>query len=128
MMHDYESKTRLLAKLLRELLDSNHFECLSDLTDALKGRCSKLKIQYRDDDITGAMRVIASNRELADLPVILEKHQARRAALPEGEIIPRSHANQIYAELMARYRRETAPESPEETPVGPANFPALMPL
>lgn len=127
MMHDYESKSRLLAKLLRELLDSNHFACLSDLTDALKGRCSKLKIQYRDDDITAAIRLIASNREVADLPVVLEKRQALTALLPEPEMIPRSQASKIYDEIMLRYRQEQ-PAKRQEPTDAPEHFPTLMPL
>ena len=127
MQHDFESKSRLLAKLLNELLNSNQFACLADLTDALKGRCSKLKIQYRDDDITGAMRLVATNRELAARAAVLQAKLTTKPIQPEGEIIPRAAASRIYDEIITRYRSEhPAPIKP--TIDGPEHFPSLMPI
>lgn len=61
----YKSKSRLLAKLVWELLmKAERFESLADLTDALKWRCGQLRVKWTNDDISGAYRLIASNTPL----------------------------------------------------------------
>jgi hypothetical protein len=128
MMHDYETKSRLLAKLLRELLDSNRFENLADLADALKTRCAKLKIKYREDDVTAAMKMLASNRQIADTPKGLQPALTTKPLSVEGEIIPRAAASKIYDELMARYRSEHPKPEPKQSNDAPEHFPTLMPV
>jgi hypothetical protein len=59
-----ETKSRLLAKLVRELLRAERFDTLADLTDALKARAGRLRIRWTPDDITDAFRIIESNRPL----------------------------------------------------------------
>jgi hypothetical protein len=64
--HD-EHHVRLLARLVRSLLASEHFDSLADLTDALKFRCARLHIPWTNEDLNGAYRLIASNTPLPGL-------------------------------------------------------------
>lgn len=59
-----DSQTRLLAKLVRDLVATENFETFADLTDALKWRCARLKIRPTDDAINGAYALVGSNRSL----------------------------------------------------------------
>jgi hypothetical protein len=56
--------TRLLARVLRELLATETFATLADLTDALKHRCARLRIRWTNDAINEVYRLVGSNREL----------------------------------------------------------------
>jgi hypothetical protein len=126
--HDHETKSRLLAKLVRELLTSERFETLADLTDALKARCSKLKISQTPADVTEAFRVIASNTSLANEPAGLERRRDTTPAPIEEEIIPRVTASRVYRELMDRYRSEQAPIPRPAQLDRPSDFPDLVPV
>jgi hypothetical protein len=64
--HD-EHHVRLLARVVRSLLASEHFDSLADLTDALKFRCARLHIRWTNEDLNGAYRLIASNTPLPGL-------------------------------------------------------------
>lgn len=68
MLHDSPNQTRLLAKLIWDLLRQQKFESLSDLTSALKDRCAKLKLKVTAEAINGAFTLIASNTPLVDPP------------------------------------------------------------
>jgi hypothetical protein len=59
-----ESQGRLLARLVRVLLARETFDTLASLTDALKRDCARLRIRASNDDITDAIRLIASNRAI----------------------------------------------------------------
>lgn len=59
-----DTQTRLLAKLIREELAGQTFEHVADLVDALKWRCSRLRIRCTNDDISEALWLIESNRPL----------------------------------------------------------------
>jgi hypothetical protein len=50
--------------LLRELLDGEDYALLADVVENLKGRAGRLRIRWTTDDITAALRVVGSNREL----------------------------------------------------------------
>jgi hypothetical protein len=58
------TETRLLAKLIRELLNAESYEHGADLTDALKARCSRLRIRWTNDGLNDAFRLVESNRPL----------------------------------------------------------------
>ena len=61
------SRTRLLAKLVRQLLADERFETLGDLVDALKFRCAQLRIDWSNDAISQALALVQSNcRVLVD--------------------------------------------------------------
>jgi len=59
-----ENHSRLIAKLIRELLNAEDFDTLADLVDVTKTRCARLQIRWTNDDLTRAMTLIASNRPL----------------------------------------------------------------
>lgn len=88
-------KTRLLAKLVRDLLRSESFESLADLTDAFKSRCARLKIRWTNDEISAAYRLVETNTPLPGirLPRCLEERPA------EGAIIDRSAAARFMRDL-----------------------------
>lgn len=67
----FESQTRLLARIVRLLLDRETFECMADLTEALKLECARLRIRWTPDDISAAYRLIESNR-----PLVRERRRA----------------------------------------------------
>jgi hypothetical protein len=60
-----ENQRRLIARLVRQVLSTEGpFETLADLTDALKARCSRLRIAWTAEDINAAYRLIESNTPL----------------------------------------------------------------
>jgi len=59
-----ENTSRLLAKLMRDVLRTEDFDTLADLVDVTKTRCARLRIRWTNDDLTRAMTLIASNRPL----------------------------------------------------------------
>lgn len=117
-----ETKSRLIAKILRELLVTETFETLSDLTDALKAKCGRLKITSTPDDITNAFRMIASNRDL--LRRVWPANVEFEAA-PPRDLQP-TEAKSIYREIMARYRAEEPKQAVIDRPDRPAYFPDLV--
>jgi head-tail adaptor len=63
----HEDRSRLLAKLIREILstpEAREFEEVGDVVEALKYRCARLHIGWTNDDINNAIRLVASNRAL----------------------------------------------------------------
>jgi hypothetical protein len=64
MADEENNRTRQLAKLVRELVTTEHFDRLADLTDALKFRCARLRIPWTNDTISAAYTLVASNRPL----------------------------------------------------------------
>lgn len=124
--HDHETKSRLLAKLVRELLASEQFETLADLTDALKVRCSRLKILHTPSDVSDAFRVIASNTALAAPPAGLERRVDSTPLPLEDVAMPAPEARRIYAEIMARYRQEQPANAETRGGECPPDFPNLV--
>lgn len=101
--YDHATQSRLLAKLVRELLRCERFESLADLTDAIKHRCARLRIAWQPDDISDAYRLIASNTDLVG-----PARAARVAPEPQSEpaLFSPREAAQLWADLQARYARE----------------------
>ena len=98
-----EPKSRLLAKLVRELLQGETFDSLADLTDVLKFRCARLKIRWTPDDISEAFRLIETNTPLVR-PRVVRRVEERP---PEPPIIGRQFAAAFMADL--GYRVPTMP-------------------
>ena len=63
---------RLFAKLLRELLATERFASLADVTDALKTRAARLHIRATADDISDAYRLVGSNLALVSTAPVRE--------------------------------------------------------
>ena len=62
--HEITTTSRLLARLVRDLLATEKFETLACLTEALKCRCARLRIGWTNDAIGDAYRLIESNTPL----------------------------------------------------------------
>ena len=101
--HEIESKSRLLAKLVWELLKGEPFETLADLTEALKCRCARLKIRWTNDDIVDAYRLIRSNTPLPGDPI----RHVWVERKPEPEIIDRDTAATLLQQMPAQIKRMT---------------------
>jgi hypothetical protein len=67
--HDIDSQPRLLAKVLRDLLATETFATYADLVDALKTRLARMRVRWTNDDITRALDLVGSNRQILDAPM-----------------------------------------------------------
>ncbi len=103
----FESQGRLLARLVRVLLAREKFESLTDLTEALKVECARLKIRWSNDDITAAYRLIESNRPLPGTPtrrVVANPQHVER--VDDARPLSRSEAADLMVRLYAARARE----------------------
>jgi head-tail adaptor len=98
------AKGRLLARLVRVLLDREKYETLPDLTEALKVECARLKIRWTADDITAAYRLIESNRPLPGLTPIRRITHLERLD-DDVRPITRAEAAEIWPRLVAAVQR-----------------------
>jgi hypothetical protein len=94
--NEYAHHVRLIARLVRTLLASEHFDSLADLTDALKFRCAQLRIRWTNDDINAAYALIASNTPLPGR--VLPRKTSHVEREPEG-VIARDEAGAILNRL-----------------------------
>jgi hypothetical protein len=99
------AKGRLLARLVRVLLDRENYETLADLTEALKVECGRLKIPWTPDDITAAYRLIESNRPLPGLMPIRRIKPLERLD-DDVKPISRAEAADLWPRLVAALTRE----------------------
>lgn len=113
LAHDYDDNSRLIAKLVREVLASRPFDTLADLTDTVKARCASLHIPCSADDVSTAYRVIGSNREL------VAERRILRTGEPDPLPIHRSEAGHIWLALMRRHLAEQTRPSDEPARHGP---------
>ncbi len=117
-----QSKTRLLAKVLRDVLSRATFATLADLTDALKCRCADLKIgnQFTNDDISAVFQWVSSNRSLSTptAPVL-------EPGKPESLPLTRFDAAVLFGELQRRYQA-SRPAPVVQVSDGPDHFPGLV--
>lgn len=88
---------RLLAKLVRQLLAEQSFETLSDLTDALKFKCARLRLSCQPDEVAAAFRFIESNRPLVASPLTIH-------ARPRERVEPGSVTRDQAADLIRHLR------------------------
>lgn len=96
MAHVYQAnvdRSRLLAKLVRELLGRASYGSVGELVDEIKRTCAKRRIPWTNDDIGEALRLIASN---VPLPGRVER------VLPRG---PDEPAEPTKAEAAAMLQR-----------------------
>jgi len=88
------SKSRLLAKVIREILRQERFDSLADLTDVVKFRCARLKVGWTNDLIQDAYRLVASN---SDLTRRRSRSSVHRREEPAG--LSREEAREIMQRL-----------------------------
>lgn len=97
-----ETRSRLLAKLIRDLLRVDTFDTLADLADALKYRCAALKIPWTPGDITDAFALIETNT-----PLTRQRLPSRPVEpTPEPVIGDRATDARIVRQLLERYHAE----------------------
>ena len=105
-MADHETQSRLLAKLLREVLREESFDNLADLADAVKTRCAKLKIPYPAAALSEAFAAVGSNHPLVpDVFAGLEKYDTRHLIIRESQDIPRDEAATLYHTLIDKFKK-----------------------
>jgi len=100
MSETKSSLSRLLAKLIRELLAQEKFTHFADLTEALKCRCARLKIRPTNEDISDAFRLIQSNRALIEQPSPIVERRVEEMVLP----LSRQEAARLIAEIREHLR------------------------
>jgi hypothetical protein len=101
-----EPRGRLLARLVRTLLARETFETLTDLTEALKCECARLKIRWTNDDISAAYRLIESNRPLPGAPPRRVNPQHVERVDDDVRPLSRHEAADLYARLVTAVQRE----------------------
>jgi hypothetical protein len=91
--------SRLIAKVLREVLAAESFASLADLIDALTTRLAQYRLRWTPEDLTAALELVGSNRRLltgAPLsPPPRERLDASRAP-----VITRQQAPAVLARLL----------------------------
>jgi len=99
-----EQRSRLLAKLVRELITAETFQSLADLVGALKLRCARLHVGWTNDDINDALRLVASNVPLpgARVRAATRRRMAERERAIEHREITRAEASAILFALGVR--------------------------
>lgn len=112
-----ESHSRLLARIVRDLLARESFDTLADLTDALKGRLGRLRIRWTNENISDAYSLIASNRPLVgECPSPITRTPD---ALAQGQpVSPPTHAEavQILRQLQITVPLRRMPEPRPDNP------------
>lgn len=124
MEHDNDTKSRIVAKVLRDVLrTSDESADLADLTDLLKVRLALLKIQVSPSDISAAYAMVSSNRGLVRWTPSANAIET----FSEPPTLQPKEAQQIYRAVMDRYRREhIEPEPIAQASEAPEYFPALV--
>lgn len=103
------SQGRLIARVIRELLKTESFDTLADLTDVLKYRLARYRISWTNDDLSDAYRWIETNHPLtaARLP-----RQVSRIERPDES--PQFTPGQASA-ILARIRQQLGTPAPVKT-------------
>ncbi len=107
MAHPYkadEQRSRLLAKLVRDLISVQTFGSLADLVDALKTRCARLHVGWTNDDINDALRLVASNVPMpgARVRAATRRRMVEHERAIEHREITRAEASRILLDLGIR--------------------------
>lgn len=102
-MNDFQSKTRLIAKLVRDVATCQRFESYSDLKDALRRRLVQLHVRYQQQEFDDAVSLVTSNAVLWRTP-----RPARTPTQTAAPTLSRTDAKQLYDDLCRRYRAQFA--------------------
>ena len=65
-MPEYESQSRLIARVIRDEMRTNAYDSIADLKVAMKRKLRALDIRYTPADLDTALTLIASNRPLVE--------------------------------------------------------------
>jgi hypothetical protein len=97
------STQRLIAKVLRGLVQAESFVSYADLVVDLREHLLRLRIRYQPHEFDDAISLVGSNRSLVNppRPIVVPP--------PIGPApVTRDEAARIWAELIARFRAEHA--------------------
>lgn len=97
--HDHETKTRLVARVVRDVMRAEAFESIADLKVAIKAKLRALKIPYAPADLDDALTVIASNAPLAAAAPPLRPVPPPDRLVSDPPIVSREHAAEIVGQL-----------------------------
>lgn len=97
---DHESRTRLVAKLVREVLRNERFTDSASLTEAVKCRCARLKITYDSAVVAEAIDLVGSNVSLVN---------RKPEGLPEPAVEARPVTRTEAAALLATINQRLGP-------------------
>ena len=106
--HDGGNKTaRILAKMLREMLDCREYALIADLLEDVKVRATACRVRWTPSDLADALALVESNRPLVTLP-----HRPKGGSAPVRpalELVRGDEARSLIAEL---YRRNPDAKKP----------------
>ncbi len=103
MKHNFDSRVRLVAKVLRELIRTEHFEYMGDLKDVLYRRLSELHIAVEPRHVDEALSQVGSNILLVQHPMMPKRRRLVAKDTLESE--PSWFTREEAAELLQGIRR-----------------------
>ncbi len=115
---------KLLVRVLQDVVRREQFATYADLSEALKLRCGRLKIRYDSQLVSAAIEQLEQGGRYHLVPRVEVQRTSRREQLPEGPVLNRFEASDIYQRLQARYLAEHPGE--KTTPDWPEHFPYLV--
>lgn len=121
-MADHETQTRVILRVIWELLKEQRFANVGDFADVLKFRLAKLKVKWNAEHLTRAFARISSHTSIVpkSKPTVVEREQS-----PQPTIQPEEW-QRMYEAVMARYAAEH-PVTEIQAPMGqPEDFPSLV--
>jgi hypothetical protein len=98
MTDDKNNRARPLAKLVRELVRTERYEHLADLTYDLRDRCRRLKLPCDDDAITQAYRLVDSNLPLTKVAARGRRNESRPIP-PVVPSVPAHDAREVFVRV-----------------------------
>jgi hypothetical protein len=116
--HDVETPTRLVVRVLQDLVRHERFATYADLADALKARCARLKVPYHAGVISDAIDRVELGGKTPLIPSRFPRRERHVERDPDPVIIDRQTAADILAALGVHVRtvpRAAAGRDPEQT-------------
>lgn len=97
------SAQRLIAKVLRELGQTQRFTSCGDLRVALRERLNRLGIRYEPHEFDDAFSTVSSNARLVVSAVDRAAHRRVAAENPDARPLNRHEAQRVFADLRTRF-------------------------
>lgn len=122
--HEVITATKLVVRVLQDVVSRDRFATYSDLADALKTRCRKLKIPYDSTLVSDAIDRLEMGGKTRIVAPAAPTEAPSHAAETDTRDCSRSEAASLYRELIARLTPQ-----PVARPViagAPEHFPSLV--
>lgn len=112
-----DTPTRLVVRVLQDLVRQEHFATYADLADALKARCARLKIPYHAGLISDVIDRVELGGKAPIVPSRFPRRERHAEPAPAPVIINRQAAAEILAALGVHVRTPSAAtwRDPEQT-------------